>query len=164
MPASNSHKSKKQQAAAAAAAASKAAADADAAIAAIAADVIIVTIPSLPGKEIAVGALRHRICEPLLKGKTPGGDTVWEALGRAVEGASLTIPERLLSWDSIAVIGDMARFKSKFTRANVILTASVPRLARYSPRAFPPDECRAAVRLAAPARPSPQHPRLHLQL
>ena len=111
VPASASHKSKKQQAAAAAAAASKAAADADAAAAALAADVIAVTIPSLPEKEINVGPVRHRICEPLLAGKTPGGDTVWEALGRAVENASLTVPERLFIWDSIAVIGDIARFK-----------------------------------------------------
>ncbi|TXT09007.1 hypothetical protein VHUM_02481 [Vanrija humicola] len=110
--ASNSHKSKKQQAQAAAAAASKASAAADAAAAAIANDFIAVTIPSLPDKEIAVGPVRHRLCEPLLLGKTPGGDTVWEAVGRAVESSPLTIFERLQIWDGIAVVGDIARFKS----------------------------------------------------
>lgn len=106
-----SHKSKKAQAAAAATAASKASAAADAAAAAAAADVIMVTIPSLPEKEIPVGPVRHRLCEPLLMGKTRGGDTVWEALGRAVESSSLNINERLQIWDAIAVTGDMARFK-----------------------------------------------------
>lgn len=109
-----SHKSKKQLAAMAAAAASKAQAAADAAAAA---DVIVVTIPSLPEKEITVGAVRHRLAEPLLKGKTPGGDTVWEAVGRAMESSALNPAERMLAWESMAVIGDMARFKCTSTGA-----------------------------------------------
>lgn len=109
-----SHKSKKAQAQAVASAVSKAAAAADAAAAAVLADVIAVTIPSLPEKEINVGAVRHRLAEPLLLGKTPGGDTVWEALGRAVESSSLNLVERLAIWDNVAVTGDMARFKGKW--------------------------------------------------
>ncbi len=105
----NSHKSKKQQAQMLAAAQSKAQAAADAAIAA---DVISVTIPSLPEKEVVVGQVRHRLAEPLLLGKTRGGDTVWEAIGRAVESSALNGFERVAVWDGLAVIGDMARFKS----------------------------------------------------
>lgn len=107
-----SHKSKKQLAQIAAAAASKAKADAEAAEAA---DVITVTIPSLPGKEIVVGSIRHRIAEPLLLGKSSTGDTVWEAVGRAVNSPSLSISERLEIWNGVAVIGDMARFQCRIS-------------------------------------------------
>lgn len=92
-----------------AAAQSKAQAAADAAIAA---DVISVTIPSLPEKEIVVGQVRHYLAEPLFKGKTRGGDTVWEAIGRAVENSALNGAERVAVWEGLAIVGDMARFKS----------------------------------------------------
>ncbi|GMK55218.1 hypothetical protein CspeluHIS016_0202740 [Cutaneotrichosporon spelunceum] len=105
----NSHKSKKQQAQMLAAAQSKAQAAADAAIAA---DIITVTIPSLPEKEIVVGQVRHRLAEPLLQGKARGGDTVWEAIGRAVENSALNGYERVAVWEGLAIVGDMARFKS----------------------------------------------------
>ncbi|EKC98993.1 RNA polymerase II transcription factor [Trichosporon asahii var. asahii CBS 8904] len=81
-----------------------------------AADVIVVTIPSLPEKEITVGSVRHRLAEPLLFGTKKGGDTVWEAIGRAIEHEGLNTWERLTIWGSIGVIGNMARFKCKFTR------------------------------------------------
>ncbi|WVQ77823.1 hypothetical protein IAR50_007514 [Cryptococcus sp. DSM 104548] len=109
-PAVNSHKSKKQQAQAVAAA-NKAAADA-AARAVEQSDLIVVTIPSLPEKEIQLGPVRHRLCEPLLRGKTVGGDTVWEAVGRAIESASLSLGEKLAVWDGIAMIGETAKIQS----------------------------------------------------
>ncbi|WWD17038.1 hypothetical protein CI109_101475 [Kwoniella shandongensis] len=104
-PAAHSHKSKKQQAQAQAAAV-KSAADA------AAADTIVINIPSLPEKEISLGPVRHRLCDPLLFGKTPGGDTVWEAVGRAVENASLSVNERLGLWEGVGVVGELARIKS----------------------------------------------------
>ncbi|KAK8864654.1 hypothetical protein IAR55_001904 [Kwoniella newhampshirensis] len=104
-PAAHSHKSKKQQAQAQAAAA-KSAADA------AAADTIVINIPSLPGKDISLGPVRHRLCDPLLFGKTPGGDTVWEAVGRAIENASLSVNERLGLWEGVGVVGELARIKS----------------------------------------------------
>ncbi|ODN72814.1 hypothetical protein L202_08247 [Cryptococcus amylolentus CBS 6039] len=109
-PAVSSHKSKKQQAQAVAAA-NRAAADA-AARAAEQVDLIVVTIPSLPEKEIQLGPVRHRLCEPLLTGKTVGGDTVWEAVGRAIESASLSLGEKLAIWDGVAVIGETAKIQS----------------------------------------------------
>ncbi|WVR06768.1 hypothetical protein IAU60_003803 [Kwoniella sp. DSM 27419] len=115
-PAAASHKSKKQQAQAAAAAAKSAAIAAEAAAAAAAApqpiDAIVVNIPSLPGKEVQLGPVRHRLCEPLLFGKVSGGDTVWEGVGRAVDNASLSLAERMSVWDGIGVVGELARFKS----------------------------------------------------
>ncbi|WWC61897.1 uncharacterized protein I303_104483 [Kwoniella dejecticola CBS 10117] len=116
-PAPNhSHKSKKQQAAIAAAAAKTAQAAADAAAAAAAApqpiDAIVINIPSLPGKEIQLGPVRHRLCETLLFGKEPGGDTVWEGVGRALENASLSLGEKLSLWDGVGVVGEIARIKS----------------------------------------------------
>ncbi|WVQ79991.1 hypothetical protein IAT38_002092 [Cryptococcus sp. DSM 104549] len=110
-PASHSHKSKKQQAQAQAAA-TKAAADAAAALQNAPLDTIVINIPSLPGKEIQLGPVRHRLCEPLLKGKVPGGDTVWEAVGRAVDSAGLMLSDKLSLWDGVAVTGELARVKS----------------------------------------------------
>jgi actin-related protein 9 len=109
-PSAPSHKSKKAQQAANAAA-NKAAADAAAAEAAAQADVITITIPSLPDKEIALGPVRHRLCEPLLKGKQAGGETVWEGIGRAVESASLSVLEKMAIWEGIGVVGELARVK-----------------------------------------------------
>ncbi|KAK6909760.1 hypothetical protein I203_103782 [Kwoniella mangroviensis CBS 8507] len=115
-PTNQSHKSKKQQAAAAAAAAKSAQAAADAAAAAAALpqpiDAIVINIPSLPGKEIQLGPVRHRLCEPLLLGKVKGGDTVWEGVGRAIDNASLSLGERLGLWESVGVVGELARIKS----------------------------------------------------
>ncbi|WVW84200.1 hypothetical protein I302_106230 [Kwoniella bestiolae CBS 10118] len=115
-PATQSHKSKKQQAAAAAAAAKSAQAAADAAAAAAALpqpiDAIVINIPSLPGKEIQLGPVRHRLCEPLLLGKEKGGDTIWEGVGRAIDSASLSLGEKLSLWESVGVVGELARIKS----------------------------------------------------
>lgn len=112
--AAQSHKSKKAQQTATTAA-TKAAADAVAAESEpVQADVITVTIPSLPGKEISLGPVRHRLCEPLLKGKTPGGDTVWEGMGRAVESASLSVGERMAVWEAVGVVGEVARIKCEW--------------------------------------------------
>ncbi|WVQ99706.1 hypothetical protein IAU59_006847 [Kwoniella sp. CBS 9459] len=114
-PANPSHKSKKQQAQAAAAAAKSAAAAAEAAALAAASapvDAIVINIPSLPGKEIQLGPIRHRLCEPLFNGKVPGGDTVWEGVGRALENASLSLGEKLSLWENVGVVGQMARVKS----------------------------------------------------
>lgn len=109
--ANTSHKSKKQQQQAQAAA-SKAAADAAAAEALAAAnDVIALTLPSLPGKEIQLGAVRHRLCEPLLLGKERGGDTVWEGIGRAVGNSSLSNGERMDVWEGLGVVGEVARVR-----------------------------------------------------
>jgi actin-related protein 9 len=104
-----SHKSKKAQADSAAAA-NKAAA------AAAAADVISINIPSLPGKEITIGPARHRICEPLLRGKTKGGETVWEGMGRALDGPTVSVAERMLAWEAVGVIGEVSRIKCKCMR------------------------------------------------
>lgn len=106
-----SHKSKKAQAASVAAA-NKAAAVA--AAAAAQADVISVNIPSLPGKDITVGPVRHRICEPLLRGKTVGGETVWEGMGRALEGPTVSVAERMMAWEAVGVIGEVSRIKCEF--------------------------------------------------
>ncbi|WVF71159.1 hypothetical protein IAT40_005957 [Kwoniella sp. CBS 6097] len=114
-PANPSHKSKKQQAQAAAAAAKSAAAAAEAAAIAAASapiDAIVINIPSLPGKEIQLGPVRHRLCEPLFIGKVAGGDTVWEGVGRALENASLSLGEKLGLWENVGVVGQMARVKS----------------------------------------------------
>lgn len=137
-----SHKSKKALAAAAAAASK---AEADAAAAAEAADVITVTIPSLPEKEIIVGSVRHRLAEPLLFGTKKGGDTVWEAVGRAIEHEGLNTWERLTIWDAIGVIGNMARFKSKLYIWSTQLTCSAAAGHCLVPLAVSPDEHGSAV-------------------
>ena len=104
-----SHKSKKTAAAAATAAANKAAADA---VAAAQADIISINIPSLPEKEIVVGQVRHRLCEPLLKGtERSGGDTVWEGMGRAVGGPTMSPGDRMAVWEGVGVVGELARIK-----------------------------------------------------
>lgn len=150
----NSHKSKKQQAQMAAAAASKAQAAADAAAAA---DVISVTIPSLPEKEITVGGVRHRLAEPLLKGKTPGGDTVWEAVGRAMESSALNGADRVNVWEGLTVVGDMARFKCKLNNRKCQLTSSFPHLCRYVCQPLLAVKLRPALRLAACACEAATH-------
>ena len=83
----------------------------NAAAAEAAADVITINIPSLPEKDILLGPVRHRLCEPLLRGKVAGGDTVWEGIGRAVDNASLSLAERMQVWDGVGVIGELARIK-----------------------------------------------------
>jgi actin-related protein 9 len=105
-----SHKKKSTAAAAATAAANKAAADA---VAAAAADVITINIPSLPEKEITVGQVRHRLCEPLLRGKN-GGDTVWEGMGRAISNATMSPAEKMAVWEGVVVVGETARIKCEF--------------------------------------------------
>jgi actin-related protein 9 len=102
-----SHKKKSTAAAAATAAANKAAADA---VAAAAADVITINIPSLPEKEITVGQVRHRLCEPLLRGKN-GGDTVWEGMGRAISNATMSPADKMAVWEGVVVVGETARIK-----------------------------------------------------
>lgn len=116
-PVAQSHKNKKVLSGAAAnAAANKAAAEAAATAAAttaqVDADVIIINIPSLPEKDIAVGPVRHRLCEPLFKGtKQSGGDTVWEAIGRAVDGPTMSPADKMSAWEGIGVVGELARIK-----------------------------------------------------
>lgn len=107
IPTATSHKSKKQQSAIAA----KAAADAAAAEAAVQADIITLSIPSLPAKEIALGPVRHRLLEPVLAGKVQGGESVWEGMGRAIESSSLNSAERMAIWDGVGVIGEVARIR-----------------------------------------------------
>ncbi|RXK39886.1 hypothetical protein M231_02820 [Tremella mesenterica] len=113
---SHSHKSKKQQAAiaqAAQAAATKAAAEAQlAAEQAAALDFISLTIPSIPDKEISLGSVRHKICEPLLHSVDIGSETIWEGMGRAVNSPGLSMKERVDVWEAVGVVGDMARIKS----------------------------------------------------
>lgn len=147
-----SHKSKKQQAQIAAAAASKAKADAEAAEAA---DVITVTIPSLPEKEIVVGSVRHRLAEPLLLGKTPTGDNIWETIGRAVGSSSLNVSERIAIWDGVAVIGDMARFTSKYEA--LFADPSTPSGGCVLSWPIPPFESRSAVGHSSVSRPLVDH-------
>jgi len=103
-----SHKKKSTAAAAATAAANKAAADA---VAAAAADVITINIPSLPEKEVTVGQVRHRLCEPLLRGKGGSGDTVWEGMGRAMSNATMSPADKMAVWDGVVVVGETARIK-----------------------------------------------------
>lgn len=94
-------------------------------------DAIVVTIPSLPGKEIQLGPVRHRICEPLFKGKSAGGDTLHEAVGRAVENASLSIGEKLAIWEGIGVIGEVAKIKCK--RSLIVLLQIADYFVAFSP-------------------------------
>jgi actin-related protein 9 len=114
--AAQSHKNKKALSGAAAnAAANKAAAEAAATAAATAqaeADVIIINIPSFPEKDIAVGPVRHRLCEPLFKGNgRSGGDSVWEAMGRAVDGPTMSPADKMSVWEGVGVVGELAKIK-----------------------------------------------------
>jgi actin-related protein 9 len=111
-----SHKKKSTAAAAATAAANKAAADA---VAAAAADVIAINIPSLPEKEVTVGQVRHRLCEPLLRGKGGSGDTVWEGMGRAISNATMSPADKMAVWEGVVVVGETARIKCKFTEVGL---------------------------------------------
>jgi hypothetical protein len=118
-----SHKKKSTAAAAATAAANKAAADA---VAAAAADVITINIPSLPEKEITVGQVRHRLCEPLLRGKN-GGDTVWEGMGRAISNATMSPAEKMAVWEGVVVVGETAyssRLSLQFSFLTCVIDAS----------------------------------------
>ena len=74
-------------------------------------DAITITIPSLPGKELLLGPVRHRLCEPIFNGLRPGGDTVWEGMGRAVDGLALSQAERMAIWEGVGVVGSLARIK-----------------------------------------------------
>lgn len=103
------HINPKKAQAASALAANKAAA------AAAAADIISITIPSLPGKEVTIGPVRHRLCEPLLRGKTRGGETVWEGMGRALDGATVSVAERMLAWEAVGVIGEVSSIKCELS-------------------------------------------------
>lgn len=114
-----SHKSKKQQQAANVAAANAAANAQAAAELAAANDFIAITIPSFPEKEISLGPVRHRICEPLLFGKEKGGDTIWEGMGRAVESAGLGFADRSSVWEGVGVVGEFARIKCRSDLSHV---------------------------------------------
>ena len=111
-PAQNtSHRSKKQQAAAAANAANAASRAAADAAAAAAADVIVLTIPSFPDKEISLGQVRHRLGEPLFDRV---GESVQEAVARAASSGVLSIGEKMAVWEGLGVVGELARFKCEF--------------------------------------------------
>lgn len=59
-----------------------------------------------------MGQVRHRLCEPLLKGtERGGGDTVWEGMGRAVGGATMSSGDKMAVWEGVGVIGELARIK-----------------------------------------------------
>ena len=79
-------------------------------------DTISISIPSLPGTEIELGLVRHRLCEALFVGSLSGDpalETVWEAMGRAVESPSLSLSERMAVWGGVAVVGEVARIRCK---------------------------------------------------
>ena len=71
-------------------------------------DVISITIPTFPEKSISLGPVRHRFCEPLLRSED-GSETLWEGIGRAVQGPSLSMAERVSVWEGVGMVGDMAR-------------------------------------------------------
>lgn len=125
-PAPASHKKKVPPPRPAAASAAAAAASAPAQVAE---DLIAINIPSLPGKDIALGPVRHRLCEPLLLGLEKGSDTVWEGMGRAVESSALNLVERLSLWDAVCVVGDLARIKCKHP---TVLTGNNAEISIYS--------------------------------
>ena len=91
-----------------------------AAAAAAAADVISISIPAFSDKSITVGPVRHKLCNPLLKG-LDGQESLWEGIGRAIESPSLTAPERMAAWDGIGVVGEIARISCEL---------DLPRIAR----------------------------------
>lgn len=61
-------------------------------------------------KEVKLGGVKNRLCEPLFMGMN-GGESVWEAMGRAVEGLGA---EGLQIWEAVGVVGDLARISSTF--------------------------------------------------
>jgi actin-related protein 9 len=65
----------------------------------------------LPDREVTVGQVRHRLCEPLLRGKQGTGDTVWEGMGRAISNATMSPGEKIAVWDGVVVVGELARIK-----------------------------------------------------
>lgn len=59
-----------------------------------------------------MGQVRHRLCEPLLKGtERSGGDTVWEGMGRAVRGPTMSPGDRMAVWEGVGIVGELARIK-----------------------------------------------------
>ena len=60
-------------------------------------------------KEIKLGGVKNRLCEPLFNG-VQGGESVWEAMGRAVEGLG---SEGLQVWEAVGIVGDLARISSE---------------------------------------------------
>ncbi|ORX35635.1 RNA polymerase II transcription factor [Kockovaella imperatae] len=74
-------------------------------------DTISISIPSFAEKTITIGPIRHKLCEPLLRGIN-GQESLWEAVGRAVESPGLIPAERMAIWDGIGVVGEMAKIKS----------------------------------------------------
>lgn len=85
---------------------------ASAAAAAEAADVVLLKIPSLPEKEIPLGSVRHQLCEPLFAGRGTG-ESLWEGVGRALEGPSLSLAEKSAVLDAVGVVGEVARIPCK---------------------------------------------------
>lgn len=123
-----SHKSKKQLAAQQAKANAAAVAAAEAAEAAAAADVIVCKIPSIPEKQVELGTVRNKLVEPLFRGSHPGGDTVWEGVGRVVDHSSLGPDLRLAVWDGFSVIGDLARIRCELSLHHSSLADGQPSL------------------------------------
>jgi actin-related protein 9 len=99
---------KEQQAAIAAAAAQKAADEAAAAKAERerALDLVTCKIPALGDRQITVGPIRHRACEPLMVGKPEGGRTIPEAMAMAAE--SVEAVNRQQVWDGLVFCGELA--------------------------------------------------------
>ncbi|ORY26139.1 putative RNA polymerase II transcription factor [Naematelia encephala] len=74
----------------------------------VAADVVAITLPS---RQVQVGPVRHRLCEPLLEGKA-GGESVAEGMARALDSPTISLSERLAVYEGVAVIGDIAKVRS----------------------------------------------------
>jgi hypothetical protein len=65
-----------------------------------------VNIPSLGGKEIVVGPIRHRSCEPLVVPSEKGGRTVQEGIAMAMMGVEGIYRQQVL--DGVVFCGEMA--------------------------------------------------------
>lgn len=63
-------------------------------------------IPSLGGKEIVVGPIRHRACEPLVIPSEEGGRTVQEDMAMAMMGVEGIYRQQVL--DGVVFCGEMA--------------------------------------------------------
>jgi actin-related protein 9 len=97
-----------------------------------------VMLVEFEGREVSVGVVRHRFCEPLfdptlmkeveMDGKVGGvGELPVLALQEAVElsvGSILNAHERLGVWDGVVIVGEAARMKSE-------LLAFLPLLKSY---------------------------------
>jgi hypothetical protein len=68
----------------------------------------------MPDKEISLGPVRHRLCEPLFKGKGKGGESIWEGVGRAVESGTLRDWEKKAVWEGIGIVGELAKFRCEY--------------------------------------------------